>query len=323
MEKLEKTIIERVKEKLNITYDLKALELYKLLYKTRNESHPDKFDKTLNELATSKFTELTTLLTELKLYIDNEKLNLSSNELILYQENYEEVLYKNKVLILEGDIINLNEQLTFKQNEIENLQKRINILIDEDLEKKEDQLKIIYKPKKNNLVVLGITATLIVSINILVHITNLKDKFTNLFSFNIDLVNSFFLILYLFIIIKILLNNLHLNKVDRIKEDLKTNRKIQFFLNDYVKFKKKNYSEEYTKDYFTEYEVEEFILDTYFKKNNFIKLNFINNLYDKWKYPNRFRNINYLKDIFIYNLISKDLVSISSAKSLNREFRIK
>lgn len=323
MTEIEKSIIQKVKEKLNIKEDVDIFHLHDLLYKTRNKSHPDLFDESFKEDATKKFSELNLLLGELKNYIDNNRLKNVGNDLIIYSENYDNILYKSQIINLENEILRLKMLIDEKSKEIISLSNKIKILEDSELNEIEKKLKELYHPKKNSFIVMGLTAGLIFLINILVYIGKLKDTFQNVFPFPIQTINIFLLILFIFAVIKILFKNYHFDRIRKIGDELKTNSEIQQFLDKYVKYTECEDKQNYGKVKFTESQAEKFIEDLYYNNKIKFKLSLLNNFRDYIIFPNKAKNINYLKDIFLHNLINKELIKIGNSRLLDREFKIK
>lgn len=323
MTNIEKSIIQKVKEKLNIKEEIDIFQLHDLLYKTRNKSHPDLFDKNFKDEATKKFTELNLLLNELKIYIDNNRLNNVGNDLIIYSENYDNILYKSQIINLEDEIIKLKMDIDIKSQKIKSLTDKIKIFEESELNEIEKILKELYRPKKNSFIVMGLTAALIFLINILVHIAKLKETFQNIFPIPIQSINIFLLILFIITVINILFKNYHFDRIRKISDELKTNSKIQKFLDSYVQYSEHRYKYDLEKEKFTESQAEKFVEDLYYNNKVQFNISLLNNIRDSIFFPNKAKNINYLKDIFLHNLINKELIKIGNSKLLDREFKIK
>ena len=87
MSEIEKSILQKVKDKLKINYEIDSINLYHLLNKKRILSHPDKFQNAeLKRQATEDFKELNSLLSELHTFIKSENLKKGSEELIIYEK---------------------------------------------------------------------------------------------------------------------------------------------------------------------------------------------------------------------------------------------
>ena len=119
------SILEKIKSELNITEEINEFGLYEILYKTRNLSHPDLVEEELKVKTTEKFKRLTELLTEMKIYLDNLKLKTSSQDLIIYEKNFDSIIDKNLILTLQESNKGLQSTLLQKKKEISRLKKVI------------------------------------------------------------------------------------------------------------------------------------------------------------------------------------------------------
>jgi hypothetical protein len=316
MNEIQESIIDRVKKNLEISEDINAFDLHKILYNTRNNSHPDLFEENLKKTAQERFQELSVYLSELKTFLDNLKLTKSPQELIIYEKSFESVIDKSRIIELEGKNKKLEESLSYNKIEIENLKKTIEKLQEKKSEDLNTELNILYKPKSSNFLVLGISTFLILLVNILAQIKSLKEGLLNVFPFGIQILNYFLFTLLIIIIIKLFINNQKYHKIQKFSEELKSSTQIDKFYN-YYKKEREDYP--WQKEYFTEKNVEEFlnwhILRRKYQKSFAYHIESITHIGDK-------KSHNYLRDIFIYNLITKGFIKIGSAKKLDREFLI-
>lgn len=315
MNEIQESIIEKVKNHLNITDEIDAFGLYDMLYSSRNRSHPDLFEESLREKATEKFQEANKLLTELKVYLDNLKLNQSPRELAIYEKSFEKIINKNKILELEAKNKSLIKDAEFQKTEIKNLKNVIEKLQDTKSVDLNAEFKDIYKPKDSSFIVLGISAFLILLVNILTHIASLKKNLISIFPFQIIFLNYFLFTLLVIFIVKLYIKNLRYQNLQNKVEELKSAAKISDFYRQYKKVNKEYWGE---KEYFTENDVEDFLRWNLRKRYIKSVASYIENIvhiHDK-------KSFNYLKDIFIYNLITKGYIRIGPAKSLDRKFNI-
>jgi hypothetical protein len=122
MTELTTSIIQKVKDELQITEDLASTELYDLLHKYRSSQHPDKYlDDNRKKEAEEKFKNLNTLLLELSNLIEQEKQLKKPSEIIPYQKDYEIVKNKQQIINYESIIENLELTKRFNENEIKKL----------------------------------------------------------------------------------------------------------------------------------------------------------------------------------------------------------
>lgn len=313
---IQESIIEKVKTKLNISEEMDVFVLYKLLYDTRNNSHPDLYEENLREKAKNKFQDLDQLLKELKVHLDNLKFTQTPKELAIYEKSFESVIDKSRILDLEEKNKSLKFSIEMKESEIKTLKETIEKLQEKHSEELNKELKELYKPKDSNFLVLGISAFLIVLVNILAQMKSLKEGLLNIFPFAIIYLNYFLFTLLVIYCIRLFVNNLKYQNVQKISEELKSSTRINDFYLRYKKNKTEYYRE---KEYFTEKDVEEYlkysILDRRYQKSLFYYFESITLIRSK-------KSFNHLRDIFIYNLITKGFIKIGSAKRLDREFLI-
>ena len=330
MSNIQTSIIEKVKIELNITENIDAFGLYDILFKARNISHPDLVEPELKKESTERFKKLNELLQELKLHLDGLKLTKSHQELVLFQNNYESIIDKSKILVLEKEKENLVLKLSDKNIEIERLKKIITKEQEDKSEKLNTQLKNIYEPKNSSFLVLGISAFLLLFINIITQITDLKESLIKLIPINITYLNYVLFGLLVFIGLKLYFKNWKLKKIKNIAEILKSSKMIS----DFFRYNGKKHDDYHQKKYFMESDLENFINNKFsnqkyygyeyrYRKNK-------NSIKDKLKRPfvkiksllsiNDQRSLNYLKDIFIYNLLSKGYIQFGKTDNLDREF---
>ena len=229
MSNIQTSIIEKVKTELNITENVDAFGLYDILFKSRNIAHPDLVGAELKSEATEKFKRLNELLQELKVHLDGLKLTKSPQELVLFQNNYESLIDKSQILELEKKNKHLKLELSVKENEVDRLKRIITKSQEDKSEELNTQLKNLYEPKNSSFLVLGISAFLLLFINIVSQITDLKESITDLIPFNIVYLNYFLFGLLVFIGLKLYFKNWQLKKIRNIAEILKSSKTISEF----------------------------------------------------------------------------------------------
>ena len=310
MTELNKSIIQKVKDELEITDDLSSTELYDLLHRYRSSQHPDKFtDDKRKEEAEEKFKNLNTLLQELASYIETEKLQKKPSEIIPFQKDFDLVKSKQANVNLEETINRL--ELTIRVNEItiRDLKRELARLRSEKVDKKTKELIKLYKPTKKNLFALGITFFLTFIIGILTKIEEIATIISKYFPFNEKILNYIIFGILVLIPMKYMKMVYEESRIQKLSNKIKT----PLFINKFYQYLKNN---DITES-FAEINVYDFLTNQLIPKNKIIK--FINSkvfhLYSEI-------TIDSLKDIFIYNLINKQLINISTAEKLDRTFRI-
>ena len=124
MTQLSISIIQKVRDELNVSSDLESTELYDLLHKYRNSQHPDKFtNEERKKEAEEKFKYLNTLLLELSNLIEQEKQQRKPSEIIPFQKDYEIVKTKQQNIIHEEEIEELKQTIRVNEFTIRELKK--------------------------------------------------------------------------------------------------------------------------------------------------------------------------------------------------------
>ena len=330
MSNIQISIIEKAKTELNITQDIDAFRLYEILFKIRNISHPDLFESKLKEQATEKFTKLSEILQELKVHLDGLKFTQSPQELVLYEKNYESVIDKSLILNLEEKNKSLEISLSLKDSEVERLKKIITKTQEKKSEELNSELKNIYEPRNSSFLVFGISAFLLLFINIISQITTLKESVIKLIPFSIAYINYVLFGLLIMIGFKLYFKNRKLKKIKNIAEVLKSSKMIS----DFFRYNGKEHEDYYKQKYFLESDLENFINDKFSKQKhktysyryrgeqNVILYNYKKNIgrLKSLFTINDQKSLNYLRDIFIYNLLSKGYIRFGETNNLDREF---
>ena len=310
MTELNKSIIQKVKDELGITDDLSSTELYDLLHKYRSSQHPDKFtDDTRKKEAEEKFKNLNTLLQELASYIEIEKLQKKPSEIIPFQKDFDLVKSKQENVNLEETIKDLELTIRVDKIKIENLKKELARLRSEKVDKKTKELIKLYKPTKKNLFALGITFFLTFIVGILTKIEEIAAIISKYSPFNEKILNYIIFGILILIPMKYLKMVYEESRIQKLSNKIKT----PLFINKFYKY----LNDSNVTESFTEMNVYDYLTNQLVPKNKISK--FVNSkifhLYNEI-------TIDSLKDIFIYNLINKQLINISTAEKLDRTFKI-
>ncbi|KAF2082030.1 hypothetical protein [Flavobacterium sharifuzzamanii] len=310
METLTASIIQTVKDELQESGDLTSTELYDLLYKYRNSQHPDKFfDEERKRGAEEKFKKLNSLLVKLAKYIEEEKQQKRPSDMILYEKEYEIIRNKQEIIKYQATIENLQFTKEMNEREIIELKKQILKLQGDKVDEKTDDLIKHYKPSKNSLLSQGITFILTLIIGAITKIDDVAIILSKYFPFDLVYLNYFIFGVLLFIPIRFLKMYFEEGQIENTAKRIKTPLFINKFLN-YI-------TDKGFKDTFAEMDVYEFLSMELAPRNIFTKL-FRKNIFDLYDEA----TIDSLKDIYIYNLLNKQLISISNADQLDRKFKI-
>ena len=154
---IDKSIIQKVKEILQIEEELSSIQLLKLLKDYRKKMHPDKFlEDDARKEATEKFKALGNTIDELNRFIENEKLHRSAKDLALFEPLYDNVSLQSQLEEALEKIENLENQIGDLTDQNEELNAALSKKQNDELENKNLELKQLYKPSKQRLASLGI-----------------------------------------------------------------------------------------------------------------------------------------------------------------------
>ncbi|MCL2289084.1 MAG: hypothetical protein FWC34_00035 [Bacteroidetes bacterium] len=311
MNKLDKNATEKAKEILEIsTNDISTDELYDKLYEYRISQHPDKYQvEEAKKVAEENFKKAGNILEILKKDIELQLVNSKPSEIVPFQKIYDNIQLKQNTVELQNEIQSLKTTLDLQKYEIKDLKKELKSLRSEKLNEKKDELKEQYTPSKKGFLSNGIVFILTF---IAVIFTKIEDVASILTKYSPIPDNVFNYILF-GILVFIPLRFIYLFSkqfcVNKIVQLIITPPVIQQFV-EYLKSENKA-------DNFSEINVYNFIINIQYPKNKAVR--FFSNLLFGIQSHNV---LNQLKDIFIYNLLSKQLIEISNANNLDRNFRI-
>jgi hypothetical protein len=304
------SVIQKVKTELGVEENLSSTELYDLLHKYRSNNHPDKFtDQDLKVQAGEKFKVLNPLLKELKIHIEKENLQKKPSELIIFEKDYESIKLKQQIITLEEANESLNSTINYKNREIEKLTATLNKARNAELAEKTSDLINLYKPNSKSLFSLGITIVLTLIAGVLTKIEEVANLINKYSPFSQLTFKYIVFSVLIFFILRYCKMSYEGGRIEYSAKKIKTPLIINKFVN-YLDDKDIG-------DSFTEIQVYDFLQNEFIPKNMFSRLfnSKIFHLYSE-------TTIDSLKDIFIYNLINRKLITISSADRLDRKFKI-
>lgn len=301
----ENSIIENVKEYLEITEIDDEFNLLPKLREARNNYHPDKFtDEESKKLAEQKFKEATELINELSKYLEKKKLQLPSTELaekslFFEKENaYNQLEEANKKI---QDLEHDNKLLKHDNAELKNQIKKLN---SSKLSETKQTIIGNYKVgkkiylKDSSLLILTAIPPLLSQIEV---IKNFVEKYSPISTDNINIIMFIlFIIIILSFVKKIIEFKLINNKIDEITSA----PFIQKFMDT---LSEKKFSE----------------LDVYTFLNGSKCLKIKNILKHIGFRLFKAKTLNHLSEIFIKNLLAKDLISYSGTEDLKEFFSVK
>jgi hypothetical protein len=303
-DELELNIVDRVKDILKID-NSSPLELLQLLRKHRNNLHPDKFtDETAKNEAKEKFVTYSHLVDELDSYIQREKLSKSPMELALYEPLYDNSSLQSQLENIIHENEKLKEESEVYKNRIKNVENELIQKAVNNLDKEKNDLIKLYKPKKTRVFSVSLFLIFTGIVPLLTKIESISEIIVRYAPFTIIQINRFTFFIFIFIIVLLLINWFQYYLLKIKLSEIQSPMFISKFLNSLGDNK-----------YFTEKDAYAFI----YGKSGFVK---------KWLH---FIGIKYyiaetiiqLKDVFIHNLLNKQLIEISHAENLDRQFKIR
>jgi|AntAceMinimDraft_9_1070365.scaffolds.fasta_scaffold41669_1 hypothetical protein len=310
---LDKSIIQKVKEVLQIDEDLSSIELLKLLKDYRKRIHPDKFtEDDARKEANEKFKELGNTIDELNRYIENEKLHRGAKELALFEPLYDNVSLQSKLDEAEEKIKDLEEKVDSLKKNNEELNESLSRKQNEELEEENLRLKELYKPSNQKLASLGILFLLSSVFAVMTKVEEVSVVLKKYSPFPEQYLNNvifgIFILMLLLVIKQYVENKIVSLKVSEVCSP-KFSKEFWVYLSS-VKY----WENEKTKD-FAEEDVFYFIHG----KDNKVKKIFGILGFKLFQVETSDR----LKNFVINTLLNKKLIEISLAKGLDRTFTIK
>lgn len=316
---LEKSTIERTKDTLSITGDIKSYDLYEKLREYRNNIHPDRFtDEKQKKHAEEKFKGIQSLLTELATHIQQENLSASSSELIVFKPLYDNVYYQQKidqtelkVSALELELSETKKLLGEVKEENKQLSAKLEAKADEALIAEMKETEAIYRVSYRKLKPVGIILLLTGAIAVMSKIEEVSvfiRKYAPIAQGKIDIVLFVFFVLTCLLVVKQAIEykvfGFFVNKHCSTRS---VSKFMKFLCQRYEK------SPEDIKA-FTENDVFDYIAGAPSAWKRFLAL-FGVRLFHADTCDN-------LKKCFINNLLHKKLVRVAEAKDLDRLFNI-
>jgi hypothetical protein len=312
-QEIDLTLIQRVKEFLQITDDLSSIELLHLLKDHRKRIHPDKFtEEVAKKEAEDKFKTIGQLIEELDRLIQIEKVNRGAKELALYEPLYDNVSLQNELEAAKNKIEDLESKNTELQRDNDELQKSLEQKQSNEMEKEAQELKALYKPSPQRLASLGIVFLLSAALATMTKIEEVYSvikKYSPIEEGYISPVVFGIFIFTLFIVLKQFIENKSIaRRTGEVCSPLHCREFLQYL-------SEVNEQEENRPKMFTESDALAFIYGkkTWWKKT----LSFLGFRMFHIETNDR------LKNYFINTLLNKKLITIYHAKDLDRVFTIR
>ena len=235
--------------------------------------------------------------------------NKKPSEIVPYKDIFDSIQLKQTIVDLQNEVRELKQQLEIKNFKIEQLKKELKVLNQDNLEEKKEELIEQYTPSKKSIFSNGIIFILTLITSIFSRIEEIAGFISKYSPIPKDIFNYILFTILIFIPLRFIYKNLKQRVINQISQLITSPPLIQLFVDQL----KENDKE----DIFSESNVYNFIQRIQFPRNSLIRsmYKFLFSL----KSP---KVLNSLKDIFIYNLLSKQLIEISRADKLDRNFRI-
>lgn len=304
------SIIQKVKNALDISDDLSSTELYDRLFNYRNAVHPDKFvDEDAKKEAEEKFKNISNLLGELSKHIQQETIQKKPSELIVIKNELELVNSKQLSIDYEAKIQTLEITLRSKEEEIITLKKNVKSLENKQIDQKTQELIKHYQTSKPGFFRLGIAFVFSLAMAVITKVDEIAKFLLKYSPVDPKLINTGIFAVVLLIPLIYLKSYYESREVEYIAKKIKTPK----FLNKFMEHLKANN----LNDTFSELDVYQFLSNELIPKFSLTNL-FFTKVFAIYTDT----TIDTLKDIFIYNLYNKQFIYISVSKALDRTFRI-
>lgn len=309
MSEINKDLKTKIKELLQITDDKPSWELYEMLYEFRTSMHPDKYlDELVKKTVEEKFKEANQLLQELSTHIEQEKISNPSG-LVPYKADLHLVKSRQETLNLEAKNEHLKSELFIERFTNENLKKEVAQMKSSIIDSKTEELIKHYEPSKDTFLRYTITFVLTAVIGVLTQVEKITQLLSKYSPLKPDTLKIFLFVILVLVPVKYLADLYVVKKVEFLAKKVKT----PAFANKFMAYLENNNSE----DTFSEYMVYDFLTKTIIPKF-YVKKVIFQNILPLYVDP----TIDSLKDIFIYNLLKKQFITITSARNLDRTFKI-
>ena len=246
---------------------------------------------------------------ELSNLIEQEKQQRKPSEIIPFQKDYEIVKTKQQNIIHEEEIEELKQTIRVNEFTIRELKKELLKLLSDKVDEKTSELIKLYKPSRRNLFSLGIIFFLTFTISILTKVEDIAKILNKYSPLDQQTFNYIIFGVLVFIPVRYLKMVFEEGQIEKAARRIKTT----LFINRFVKY----LDNKDVKDSFTEMDVYEYLSSELIPKNALSRV-----LFSKLIHLYSDTTINSLKDIFIYNLINRQLITISSADRLDRKFKV-
>jgi hypothetical protein len=319
MSNIQKSIIQKVRDFLEIADGGSATELYAQLGRYRQEIHPDRFSsEESKKTAELKFNEAQDLLSELFHFIEEEATHKTPVELVLYKPVYDSVFLqhaldasRSEIADLKSEIRDARTSLEWNESQVKELKEELKARDDERFEGARKRLERMYKPSVSSWASIGIVFALSVLIAAMSKVKEVSDFISQYSPFSESLMKTTIFVV-LILMVALTLKQYVENLVLRHKvEDVCSAR----FSVDFMAYLSSIYPDTTEKPKrFTESNVFDFIAGNRTRWTA-VLAQFGFRIFQTRTYES-------LKNCFIDYLLKKELIQISYADGLDRLFTI-
>lgn len=309
---VEKSIIEKVKEFIGISEFSNLTDLYKQLESCRSRYHPDHFvDEESKKQAEEKFKIGTQLITDLNSYINHMKVQNTDKEIMVISENdFQLMNTQQKVIERENKIYNLEEEIKKYRQIIKELIIQNKNLSKTNKDYNYEEIEKLYKNNGKLKVNMGLQILFSFIYSVIVNLDIISQKIIKYIPFNQNILNVIILATFTVSFIYSLRQLIKNKIIEKNSQKIETTSFIMKFTSE------KKLDDINLGHKVTDSEIFEFI------KRQFCSSKKIFRIVDKIIGAKEDIIIEQYKNIFIYNLLEKQLIQVSKAKSLDREFYI-
>lgn len=314
---LDQSIFKKVKEFLDMDGDHPPEDLYKKLFEFRKKIHPDLFrDENDKNEAEERFKLCYKYLDEISEYINKDKI-INSTDVVVYDPELEMISTKQNVVNKEREIEKYKEKLEIfvyenkdlKKN-INTLQNQIKVLRGKKVEEKTKELLDAFRPSRKRFASFSITLVLTMIAAIFIQVEQISNLISIYSPLKENTLNTLIFFTLILIVSIYLIYYIKIKKIEIISKNVKSQGSINNFLQYLQKQDKKST--------FDELDVYMYV-DQKSQPKNIIGTYIFSRIFK----TREEETLDLLKEIFIYNLFNKKLISHEGTEDMKQVFRIK
>ena len=306
---LEIGIVQQVMNFLGINESIDNFQLYEKLLLFRNQMHPDHhYDDDSKKIAHEKFVKAGQLLTDLNSFINREKLSKPADQLVLSSKDFQIINTQQSVINREKEIEILNQKISKLRKIVKDLLAQNKNLAKDKKEANYDELKNLYRSNGKIKVGIGLKLAFALVYSFVTTIDQVAIAMQKFIPLSPNLVNNIIFFLILLSIFHNIWNLVRNAIVEKNAERIETTILISKF--------SQILEENHNGSKISEIKIYDFMKKEFTSEKKFRLF------WEKLFAVNDDVIIEKYKNIFINSLLEKQLIRISKARGLDREFYV-